>query len=204
MAVIGIIALLLTIGAVGIKNVGEGQGPIAGAAVAEGLLDEARAIAVSRGTVARLLINADESLVDDDQMSERSRYLREMVVTYKKVDPETGVVTETWVIDSNATMLPEKVFYSSELSREEHSSGGEVDTASHTLKRNGDPMKCYYYEFNSEGICTTPGASFVVVGGVLPKGQDEPIMGDKKNMAGFVVWRNGRTSAFRGPGHIED
>jgi hypothetical protein len=60
-----------------------------------------------------------------------------------------------------------------------------------------------YYEFNEEGICTTPGASFVIGAGARPVGQAPRVTGSaKRDFGGFVVWRNGRTSTFRGPDHL--
>jgi hypothetical protein len=63
--------------------------------------------------------------------------------------------------------------------------------------------KYLVYEFNSEGICLTPGASFIIGTGVRPDGQEPRATGEgKRDFAGFVVWRNGRTSLFRGPDEI--
>jgi len=64
----------------------------------------------------------------------------------------------------------------------------------------------FYYEFNSEGICTTPGAGFVIGNGSrgVTKTADKPRVNSsgKSDFGGFVVWRNGRTSVFRSPAQI--
>jgi hypothetical protein len=65
----------------------------------------------------------------------------------------------------------------------------------------------YYYEFNAEGICTTPGASFVVGAGARPvnKPEDKPRVTSSaaRDFGGFVVWRNGSTSMFRSPDQMD-
>ena len=71
-----------------------------------------------------------------------------------------------------------------------------------TNKQNYDG-KYVGYEFNSEGICTTPGASFILGSGARAQGQQPTVTGaGKRDFAGFIVWRNGRTSLFRGPDEI--
>jgi hypothetical protein len=64
----------------------------------------------------------------------------------------------------------------------------------------------YYYEFNAEGICTTPGAGFVIGAGTRaiskPTSKPRVTSAAKRDFGGFVVWRNGRTSIFRSPAQI--
>ena len=56
------------------------------------------------------------------------------------------------------------------------------------------------YEFNGEGIFTEAGASFVIAAGVRPKGKEPRTTASaSKDFAGFVIWRNGRTSTYRNP-----
>src|SRR5690606_27081586 len=98
-------------------------------------------------------------------------------------------------------MLPAKVYFDEEASQQgvadagPESGAGAIPNESHQLD-GGNPssMDAYYYEFNAEGICQVPGASFVCVEGAMV---DNEIKGDKANKAGFVVWRNGRTSVIR-------
>lgn len=197
LAVITIMAILLSIGAVGIKNVGQAQGTTAGAAVAEALMEEARTIAVSKATTARLVINK----TPNEDLSDTS-YLREMYVVYREVDPVTREqLTDKWIRASRATLLPEKVYFDQDSSQQgvgdvgASGTTGEIPSENHILD-GGKPanVEAYYYEFNSEGICQVPGASFVCIEGAMVDGT---LQGDKENQAGFVVWRNGRTSVIR-------
>ena len=78
------------------------------------------------------------------------------------------------------------------------------------LPGKSDALKeCYYFEFNSEGVCVDsenaaldPGAVIVLISGARPRGEEEPTL-LKNNKVGFVVWRNGRTSVFRSPEQID-
>lgn len=199
LAVITIMAILLSIGAVGIKNVGKAQGTTAGAAVAEGLMEEARTIAVSRGTEARLIINA----VPNTDLSSQ-KFLREMYVVYlsvREVDAGGNVTKEEWTRSSRATMMPDKVYFDKDASKVTFASNAGAGSQTtlgpqmHTFASGKIPsMNAYYYAFNSEGICQSPGASFVCIEGVMVNSE---LKGDKENQAGFVIWRNGRTSIIR-------
>lgn len=195
LVVILIISVLLTLGAVGLRNLG-GKGVSSAIATSEAVFDEARSIAVGKGTKARVLID-----VDDIRNTEN--YKRRIFAAYQALDEE-GEPTESWVMASRPTILPEKTFFSETYSSRDHKNdSGELDTESMTFTKRRFNGRYLVYEFNSEGICTTPGASFVIGGGARPQGEDPRATGDgKRNFAGFVVWRNGRTSLFRGPEEI--
>ena len=69
-----------------------------------------------------------------------------------------------------------------------------------------ETSNCYYYLFNSQGIMVNPKPAtlaprFIVSGGSMPPGNTEPIRKDK-NVAGFVIWRNGTTSQIKHPEQI--
>jgi prepilin-type N-terminal cleavage/methylation domain-containing protein len=195
LVVILIISLLLTLGAVGLKNMG-GSGVGSAIATSEALFDEARSIAVGKGTKSRVLVD-----INDPQDEEN--YLRRLLVAYQELDEE-GEPTDEWALSSRALTLPERVFFSKEYSKKEHEgAGGDLEEDSFTFGKTAFDGTYLYYEFNSEGICTTPGASFVVGAGTRPRGQDPRATADgKRDFGGFVVWRNGRTSLFRGPDQI--
>nr|WP_226895572.1 prepilin-type N-terminal cleavage/methylation domain-containing protein [Luteolibacter marinus] len=195
LVVILIISILLTMGAVGLRNIG-GKGVSSAVATAEAVFDEARAIAVGKGTKARVMVD-----VDDIQNTET--FKRRIFAAYQELD-EDGEPTENWVMASRPTVLPEKTFFSEEFSSRNHKTGsGELDTKSVTFGKTNYDGKYLYYEFNSEGICSTPGASFVIGAGIRPKGEEPRVTGEgKRDFAGFVIWRNGRTSLFRGPDEI--
>ena len=193
LVVILIISMLLTLGAVGMKGITGGKGVSSGVAVAEALFDEARSIAVGKGTKARVLIDVDDTQNIDN-------YLRRMVVAYQKLDND-GEPTQDWELSSRASLLPDKTFFSREFSRLDHEGGGgEVREMNLTTGRTNFDGRYLYYEFNSEGICTTPGASFIIGTGTRTEGQEPRVTGEgKRDFGGFVVWRSGRTSIFRDP-----
>jgi prepilin-type N-terminal cleavage/methylation domain-containing protein len=196
LVVILIISILLTLGAVGLKNIG-GKGVTSGVATAEAVFDEARAIAVGKGTNAKVL-------VDITNPQDTETYKRRMVVVYEELDAQGEPQTGKWVMSSRAITLPDATFFSETYSKKNHEQGGDgveeftLSTAKQTY--NG---KYLSYGFNSEGICTSPGTSFVIGGGVRQLGEQPRVTGQgKRDFAGFIVWRNGRTSLFRGPDEI--
>lgn len=195
LVVILIISILLTLGAVGLRNIG-GKGVSSAVATTEAIFDEARAIAVGKGTKARVLID-----VNDAQNPET--YKRRVFAAYQELDDE-GEPTNEWVMASRPMILPEKTFFSEEFSSRDHETGaGKLEEESFTFGKSTFDGRYFYYEFNSEGICTTPGASFVIGSGVRGLGDEPRVTGSgKRDFAGFVVWRNGRTSLFRGPDEI--
>jgi prepilin-type N-terminal cleavage/methylation domain-containing protein len=195
LVVILIISLLLTLGAVGLKGIG-GKGVTSAVATAEAVFDEARAIAVGKGTKARVMVDISDPQDDEN-------YKRRMFVAYQELDDQ-GEPTENWVVASRATVLPERVFFSMEFSKKNHETGdAALEEESLTFDKKAFDGKYAFYEFNSEGICSNPGSSFIVGTGARPTGQEPRVTGDgKRDFGGFVVWRNGRTSLFRGPDEI--
>lgn len=198
LTVVLIVSIMLTIGAVGIGNLTGGKGVANGVANAESLFEEARLTAVGKGTTARVLVDINDK--------GDANYLRRMLVVYQELD-NSGVPTSNWVLTSRGVALSDGVYFSQTFSKKDQTTGGQLDsmqlTASDTVKKNfaGNYL---YYEFNKEGICSTPGASFVIGAGARPLGQDPRVTGSaKRDFSGFVVWRNGRTSAFRSPDHLD-
>lgn len=202
LVVIVIMSILMTAGAIGISGVG-GKGVTSGVASAEALFDEARASAIGLRTNARVVVarSLDNSPADN---------LRRIMVVTQDLDAATGNLKSTWSASSRATVLPDQVFFSQNYSKKDHSGGGAIDT----MPLSGGSIKAavagtyYYYEFNSEGICTTPGASFVVGMGTRGlsttalAGRPKITSAAKRDFGGFVVWRNGSTSTFRSPDQI--
>lgn len=200
---ITIITVLLTVGAMGLKNMSKASGVSAGLPVAEAVFAEARNLAIGKGTKARVLIHAEE---DSSHEYHRTRFLRYMAVSYEELD-QNGDPTGTWIIASKGVSLPKGVFFSKELSEK---SGLVLNEESNVPLPGGPTAKatCYYYEFNSEGMMSNPLPSgnnipsFVIGSGTLPPGAKEPkAMG--KRVGGFVIWRSGRTSLFRHPDQID-
>jgi prepilin-type N-terminal cleavage/methylation domain-containing protein len=191
LVVILIISLLLTLGAAGLRGMGAGKGVTAAVVSGEALFDEARSTAIGNGTTARVIIDANDP-------NDTDNYLRRMFIAYKQIDKD-GQPTENWVLSSRATILPEKVFFSQSLSKLDQKTGdGSIKSFTLSTEKSALNGTYLYYEFNSQGICTSPGASFIVGTGARNTGEAPRVTGEgKRDFAGFVVWRNGHTSLFR-------
>lgn len=204
LVVIAIMSILMTAGAIGLSGMG-GKGVSSGVASVESLFDEARAIAVGQRTRARILIAKNLTNVPADN-------LRRIVIANAEIDPATGgeKTPLNWVLSSRPLVLPDQVYFSQEFSKKNQETGsGAIDTM--TLPATGKASSAgeyFYYEFNSEGICTTPGASLVLGTGArgANKFTEKPRVTStgKRDFGGFVVWRNGRTSVFRSPAQISN
>lgn len=199
LVVIVIMSILMTAGAIGLSGMG-GKGVSSGVASVEALFDEARAVAVGQRTRARVLVSKDLTNVPEAD-------LRRIVVAREALKPDGSVETDNWELVSRPLTLPEQVYFSQEFSHKNHESGtGDLDVM--TLQGKASTAGNYYfYEFNSEGICTTPGASLVLGTGTRPLNantSERPRVtaAGKRDFGGFVVWRNGRTSSFRSPEQI--
>ncbi|MES2660496.1 MAG: prepilin-type N-terminal cleavage/methylation domain-containing protein [Verrucomicrobiota bacterium] len=200
LVVIAIMSVLMTAGAIGLGGMG-GKGVSGGVASAESLFDEARAVAVGQRTRARVLIakNLTNNPADN---------LRRMVVANEVVKADGTVDTNNWVLSSRPVILPDQVYFSENFSKKVQSSGtGAIDEMAFPVSGGASAAGTYfYYEFNAEGICTSPGASLVIGSGSrgVNAHTDQPRVtsSGKRDFGGFVVWRNGRTSLFRSPAQI--
>ena len=200
LTVIAIISVLMTVAGVGLGNLAGGKGVATAVSTSEAVFEEARSLAVGKRTNAAVLVSLQDP-------SNPETYLRRMVVAYKEIDPVTNKQDNTWKLASRGATLPDKVYYSTDLSMRDHKtgSGGLPKITLSTGKReySGEYV---IYEFNAEGICTTPGASFVVGTGTRTPGGSERrpkvIAAAKMDFGGFVIWRNGNTSIFRDPRQI--
>ena len=194
LAVMAIIAILLSLASVGISRIGKGQGVTAGLAIGEGLLAQARILAMNQNAPARLIIHGD---LRDQNPLDRERYRRMMMVVYQTTDEEGRIIPE-WKRAGSPTSLPKGVYYSPELSRADMRAGGVLPEARHQLTSDQNQVRqCHVYEFNGQGICTTPGAGFVVVEGARPSGKIQPLTGVSLDLGGFVVLKNGGTTMIR-------
>lgn len=201
LAVMTIIAILLSLASVGISKIGKGQGITSGLALAEGLVTQARSLAKSQGTTVRVIIHSE---LNDSDPTERDRYRRLMMIVYKEIDPANGAEKSDWSRYGQPIFMPDQVYYSAERSKEEAATGGTIPKETFQLSNDpADTAECFYYEFNSQGICTTPGASFVLESGARPNGQERAILGRGRDIGGFVIWRNGSTSMIRNIDQID-
>jgi|TARA_B100001057_G_scaffold116839_4_gene115381 hypothetical protein len=189
-----IIAILLSLASVGISRIGKGQGVTAGLAIGEGLLAQARILAMNNNAPARLIIHGD---LNDSDPIQRERYRRMMMVVHQTTDDE-GRINTTWKRVGSPTFLPQGVYYSPEMSSADMRLGGVLPEDRHQLTNQAaDTWQCHFYEFNGQGVCTTPGAGFVVVNGARPSGAAQPMLGGKLDLGGFVVLKNGGTTMIR-------
>jgi prepilin-type N-terminal cleavage/methylation domain-containing protein len=195
LTVIAIIAVLMSAGAIGLGNMNAGKGTSSAVATCEALFEEARTIAVSKRCKARVMVNIDDKADDD--------YLRKVVIAHEKINPDGSIDTDNWVISSRAYDMPKGTYFSVEYSGLE--GGGRIKEValSGTDIKTDYLGKYAYYEFNGEGIFEDPGAGFVIGSGVRPKNQDpRTTKSAGRDFAGFVTWRNGRTSTYRSPNQI--
>jgi type II secretory pathway pseudopilin PulG len=210
MAVMMVIAILLSVAAVGIQSIDRGQATTTALAITEALFDETRSKAVGGAKRARLLIHKE---LNDAVEEDRERYLRSMYVAVESTNQAGEAQGGGWEIITRKTDFPKGVYFSIEESERVAAAigVGKPGTMSIRLSRKSDsPLKeCYYFEFNPEGVCVDsenaaldPGAVVVLISGVRPRGEEEPTL-LKNNKVGFVVWRNGRTSIFRSPEQID-
>ena len=199
LTVIAIISVLMTVATVGIGGLLAGKGVTTAVSTTEAVFAEARTLAMGKLTNAAVLV----SIQDPTNMD---TYLRRLVVAYKEIDPVTNKQSTEWTLASRGVTLPEKVYYSQTLSSKDNKNGGgslaKVSLGGTNIKREYQGQYIIY-EFNAEGICTTPGASFVLGTGTRLVGSSEArprvMTSAKRDFGGFVIWRNGSTSLFRNP-----
>lgn len=209
LVVIAIISILMTAGAIGLGGLG-GKGVTSGVATAEALFEEARATAVSRNLRSCVLIakTLDNNPQDD---------LRRILVAYEQTDQQTGEPTNpnspdpAWELSSRGMVLPDQTYFSETLSRQVVETGEEQAVDTVTLGETVKPNyrgEYFIYRFNSEGVFSAPGSSFVIGTGARNTTQSSTaapprIMASaKRDFGGFVIWRNGGTSLFRSPSQI--
>jgi prepilin-type N-terminal cleavage/methylation domain-containing protein len=206
LVVIVIISILMTAGSIGLSGMG-GKGVASGVATSEALFDEARTTAVARSIRACVLVA--KTLTNNPEED-----LRRVMVAYEEVD-ENGLPVckpgqdPTWVLSSRGGVLPSQVYFSEKFSKKDHAAGAEKvpEIADTKIKDAKAAFRGTYfiYEFNDQGICQIPGASFILGSGARNSNQaasmQEPrvVSSAKRDFGGFVVWRSGRTSLFRSP-----
>lgn len=195
LTVIAIITILMGAGAIGIGNINAGKNITSAVATCESLFEETRTIAVSKRCKARLMINVEDRTNDN--------YLRKIIIVHQKIEPDGTIDVNTWVVASRGYDMPKGTYFS-----KVYSSSGDGNRIPEIELQNvkTDFLGDYaYYEFNGEGIYDDPGASFVVGSGVRPVGQEpKSTKGAARDFAGFMIWRNGRTSIFRSPEQIQN
>lgn len=204
LVVISIITVLMAVGSMGIKNFSQASGVSSGVPIAQVVFAEARALAIEKGTNTRVMMHADNSI---DNLN-RERNLRYMVVQYLDTKNTEVTTDDEWVTASRGVKLPEGVFYSVSLSNRDTAPDTTVSAGA---LPGGVVQNCRVYEFNTQGIIISPAPDgnnvprFVIMAGSLAPGQTEPTAKSgtgERNVGGFVIWKNGRTSVFRHPNQV--
>jgi len=202
LAVMAVVAALLSLAAVGVNKMGKSQGLTSGVAIAEGIFAQARSLAIAKGTQTRVVIHGN---LNDSETQDRRRYRKMMMVMFRDVNPDTGKTELEWTSAGQPVFLPEQVYFSEELSKRDVQVGGKIRQGTHRMGGKKEPeVNTYFYEFNGQGICTTPGTSFILEAGARPPGVERAIQGKGNSQGGFVVWRNGNTSTIRDPSQITE
>lgn len=202
LVVIAIISILMTAGAIGLGNLSAGKGTSTAIATCESLFEEARTIAVSKRCKARIMVDIDN--VEDEN------YLRRIAIAHERIDNDGKVVPGEWVLAGRGYVMPKGTYYSREYSTGKGGTGSVEEETMALKNEAGNTMSEYegnyaYYEFNGEGIFLDAGASFVIGAGIRPNNQEPQVTKSaERDFAGFVIWRNGRTSTYRNTTQIEE
>jgi prepilin-type N-terminal cleavage/methylation domain-containing protein len=211
LVVIAIISILMTAGSIGLSGIG-GKGVTSGVANAEALFNEARSTAVGKNLRACVLVS--KTLTNN-----RENDLKRIVVAYEETEKDPtkanfgqaknpNSATPNWELSSRGAVLPDQTFFSFKFSKKDHAAGsGDIENIPHSRivgVKAAFQGTYYIYEFNSQGICKTPGASFVIGSGAKRANATEPVVTSsaKRDFGGFVIWRNGGTSVFRSPDQV--
>ncbi len=195
LVVILIISILMTVAAYTVNGLTGGKSVTTAVSNVEALVDEARTLAVSKGLNACIMVDVN----DPTQMN---RYLRRVVVAYQTTDQNGAPLANQWTLSSRGYVLPDGVFFSQAYSMSNQANSTPLGAPiSLTTGQSEYQGKYITYVFNSEGICQTPGASFIVGSGARATGSQNPVVtgSAKRDFGGFVIWNNGRTSVFRSP-----
>ncbi len=202
LAVMAVIAILLSLASVGVSRIGKSQGLTSGLSITEAFFSQARALAVGQGTFTRVVIH---SKLDDQNELDRRRYRKMMMIMQREVDEDTGELGQEWVSAGQPIFLPDQVYYSPELSSDDVQDRGIIEEGIHRMGPNPeDQVNSYFYEFNPQGVCTTPGSSFILETGSRPPNSERPVSGPRRKFGGFMIARNGRTLLIRDTSKLDD
>lgn len=196
LTVIAIISVLMTAGAIGLGNITAGKGTSSAIASCESLFEEARTTAISKRCKARVMID----LIDPNT----ENYLRRIVIVHEEIDPNTGSprTPTNWVLASRGYVMPSGTYFSKTLSNLDAGGAIKEEPMTSTGISASYRGNYAYYEFNGEGIFKEPGADFIIGTGTRNRNTGaapRTTTAAARDFAGFVIWRNGRTSSYRSP-----
>ncbi|MFC5051290.1 Tfp pilus assembly protein FimT/FimU [Rubritalea spongiae] len=199
LVVLVIISVLIGLGASVMRNATTAQGVSTAVPIAEGVFNEARAIAKSRGLHTRVVI---PSGAGKDNHEKNFRYLG---IVEQDVDADgaplyngsTAVFKDR--LSSRGKTLPGKTFFNENLS-------SPINEESYKIPGESSAVQCYYFEFNAEGylVDTTtsgngPAGSVVIQSGSMPPNATKPkeLNSNSRDAGGFAIWKRGNTSVYR-------
>jgi len=190
LVVIFIMVILMGIGSLSIMQNNTGRGLNAGMSTLESAINEARSVAMSKGTRARMVINNDQA--------DTSKYLRQIVTMF---ETDAG----GWEPAFRSVSLPANVFFDPDQEVNVAGMGNLGTNSAGDFSRNYNPDD-YYVEFNHLGICKiegamNSGATLALVSGRITGGNLVP---SGKEKTGIVIWRNGSTTNVNDVNRIED
>lgn len=206
LVVIAIISILMTAGSIGLSGLG-GKGVTSGVATAESLFDEARTTAAGRNLRACVLVA--KTLTNNP-----AEDLRRVLVAYEETNLDGTAKNPTaepkWVLATRGALLPDQTFFSQKFSESKDANGSSkkldtISSGSIAGVKKAYEGEYFIYRFNSQGVSTNPGASFVIGSGARNSAQSANAAAPRvtgsaqRDFGGFVVWRNGGTSVFRSP-----
>ena len=207
--VIAIMSILMTAGSIGISSM-SGKGVSSGVATAESLFDEARTMAIGKNLRSCVLIA--KSLTNNPADNLRRILVATEELETDKTKANYGQAKDptntapNWSLGSRGAVLPDQTFFSNVYSTTSLTGGSTLPaitlTPGTTNIKSAYQGDYYIYQFNGQGICSTPGASFIIGSGTRNLTNNTPpkvTASTRRDFGGFVIWRNGRTSVFRNP-----
>jgi len=177
--------LLLGIGGMSLGRNSNTQGLNNAVSTVEGLIFQARAVAMG-GKGARLCIHND--------ISDLENYRRQIVILEDVSDVDSD--TPEWSPTSRSVYLSQGIYIDDNLTVPNSGELGTFGTdgsVPFTLKQSASAL---YLEFNSLGICkdgndAVPGATVAIIEGAI---RGEELVQKDEKKAAIVVWRNGTST----------
>jgi len=220
LVVMAIIAILMTIGLISLRNISEAKGVSAAMPFIQSTLREAQTLAKSEQVKTRVLFHADDTNTEVD----KERYLRYVFIMKLETDINGN---EEWILTKPGYTLPPKAFLDlqwtsgSQTDTGADARGDELGAAIHSATAEGlngfvdvdlpgyaggtETRKCYYVQFNASGLLEEPesttdtAARIVLNGGRVNSGTSLTYIPSnaKEKIDGVIVWRSGQISRVR-------